>query len=214
MEGVGGIVGDLDDRGTRYRAAFIHLTYAPGVVWAADQITACTAALREWCRRRGYWCHYVWRLEFGSKNGRPHYHLLVFLPPRVRLPLFDKRGWWPHGMTKAEWARSPAGYMAKYCAKDAIAQCAWDTKGARWTGAGGLTQGVRLAIRWRLAPRWLLDFRSRIDGDSGCALGRLGSRWRVGPWLLRSPWSCTEAAGGWLQFEWRGFGADSVAWAG
>jgi hypothetical protein len=210
VEGCGEIVEDLARRGVRYRCAMVTLTYAPGHAPAPRDITRATDAMDAWCRRRGCWMRYCWRFEFGETSGRPHYHLLVFLPPRLRLPLFDKRGWWTHGMTNAVWARNPVRYIAKYCSKASCGAQDWNVKGMRWSGAGGMTAAMRLAVRWRVAPAWLREFRDRIEGDALTALRRAGSRWLVGPWRLRSPWTCRELPGHVLEFFWRGFTEGSV----
>ena len=209
IESCSAIVEDLESRGVRYRCALVTLTYGQDTPSPRD-ITQAVDAMDAWCRRRGCWMRYCWRFEFGSVNGRPHYHLLVFLPPRLRLPLFDRQGWWSHGMTNAVWARSPVRYIAKYCSKASCGAQDWNTKGFRWAGAGGMTAAMRLGVRWRLVPAWVREFRERIEGDARTSLRRSGSRWCVGPWRLRSPWACAELPGRVLQFLWRGFDPDSI----
>lgn len=197
---------DLQGGGARYRAAMITTTYRPGECWGPRDLSGSLKCLREWARRRGAWVRYVWRLEFTAR-GVPHYHVLVWLPKGLTMPLWDKAGWWDRGMTNAQWARKAVGYMAKYAA----ASSDWPpgtagTVHARWWGCGGMSARQRLRARWRAAPAWLRS----MGWDSDTALGRKGSLWRVGPWLIRSPWRVLEVAGGFLQFEWRGWNADSV----
>jgi len=95
---------------------------------------------------------FVWVQEF-TKKGRPHYHMLLWLPLGLTLPKPDKQRWWPFGMTKIEWARNAIGYIAKYASKgDSLAQPA---KGARMHGNGGLDGDALLEQRWWKLPTWL-----------------------------------------------------------
>jgi len=95
---------------------------------------------------------FVWVQEF-TKRGRPHYHLLLWLPLGLTIPKPDKQGWWPCGMTKIEWARNAVGYIAKYASKgDSLVQPA---KGARMHGNGGLTGDALVEQRWWKLPGWL-----------------------------------------------------------
>ena len=65
---------------------------------------------------KGIFIHYVWVLEL-TKRGRPHYHVLFWLPRGISMPKADKQGWWRHGMTNTVPARSPVGYLCKYTSK-------------------------------------------------------------------------------------------------
>jgi hypothetical protein len=200
---------DLQNRAVRYRAAMITLTYRPGVGWSPRHLSAAVSGARKYCARRGWWFRYCWRLEFHA-SGRPHYHVVCWLPKGVTLPMFDRQGWWPHGMTNAVWARRPVGYLAKYASKATDwppGTCG--TRGARWFGFGGLSLRLRLRARWRAAPAWI----RALGWEDDVTLGREGSRWRVGPWLMRSPWRVLEVAGGLLQFEWRGWDESSAVLA-
>lgn len=110
---------ELQVEGVRYRAALVTATYRSDGAWGPRQITAALKCVKEWARLRRIWVRYVWRLEFGELHGRPHYHVVVWLPRGITMPLWDRQGWWPHGMTNARWARRPVGYIAKYAAKPA-----------------------------------------------------------------------------------------------
>lgn len=129
-------------------------TYRPDVSWDRLHITQAVKTMREWLRRRGVKARYVWVQEL-TKRGRPHYHILVWLPFGVRLPMFDAAGWWPHGHTRMEWARNAVGYLAKYASKgDSQGKFA---QGARLHGNGGLTGEALLEQRWWAKPAWLRD---------------------------------------------------------
>lgn len=136
----------------RWKVAMLTLTYRPDVQWAAGQVSTLVRHIRQYLDRRGIPMRFVWVQEF-TKKGRPHYHMLLWLPLGLTLPKPDKRGWWACGMTKIEWARNAVGYIAKYASKgDALAQPA---KGARMHGSGGLTDEALLEQRWWKLPGWL-----------------------------------------------------------
>jgi hypothetical protein len=89
----------------RYKKAMLTLTYADEIEWNPRHITDTIKCIREYLRRKGHEFYYVWVLE-NTKAGRPHYHILMWLPKGVTLPKPDKRGWWKHGHTKIEWVRN------------------------------------------------------------------------------------------------------------
>jgi len=185
LEAAAYVEGELQSAGTRYRAAMVTTTYAPGRSWSPRHLSAALKSLREWARNRRIWVKYVWRLEF-TRAGVPHYHVVVWLPRGWVMPMWDRQGWWPHGMTNAKWARSPVGYLAKYASKETD----WppgtgDTRGARWFGAGGLGAEGRLRVLWRCAPLWLRELWA--EGEPLRKLS--GSWWRLGCFAeVRSPW--------------------------
>jgi hypothetical protein len=136
----------------RWRVAMLTLTYRPDVDWAPGQVSNVVRHIRQWLRRKGHDMRFVWVQEF-TKKGRPHYHLLLWLPLGLTIPKPDKQGWWPCGMTKIEWARNAVGYIAKYASKgDSLVQPA---KGARMHGNGGLTGDALIEQRWWKLPGWL-----------------------------------------------------------
>ena len=94
----------------------VTLTYREDVEWSPRQVSGYLKCVREWARRKDIFIHYVWVLEL-TKRGRPHYHVLFWLPKGVSMPKADKQGWWKHGMTRSEWAHSPVGYLCKYTSK-------------------------------------------------------------------------------------------------
>lgn len=197
----------LQDAGVHYRAAMLLLTFRPGVLWHARYIAAFLHLLRMHCERRYGWSlPYVWKFEVGD-GGNLHYHVLLWLPRGVTLPMPDKQGWWPHGWTSIRWARSPVGYIAKYCGKDQLGQF---PLGARLWGSGGLNAVQRALLVWRLAPRWLRDLvpeGSRLVRRAGGWWDNTTSRIRY-----RSPWMLSSVFGG-LGFNvvWRGWSVDDVS---
>lgn len=146
----------------KWKIAMVTLTYADMDGWAANQMSDLIRHIRKYLRRKGVEMRYVWVQEF-TKKGRPHYHLLLWLPLGITLPMPDKRGWWPYGMTKTEWARCAIGYIAKYASKaDSLFPPA---RGARMHGNGGVTGEELLEQRWWKLPGWLrmlVDVQDRV----------------------------------------------------
>jgi len=171
---------------SRWKVAMLTLTYRPDVDWAPGQISSVVRHIRQWLARKGHEMRFVWVQEF-TKKGRPHYHLLLWLPLGLTIPKPDKQRWWPWGMTKIEWARNAVGYIAKYASKgDALHQPA---KGARMHGNGGLTGGALIEQRWWKLPGWLRDRVEPSDGVRRAAPGSGGGF--VHPEsgeVYRSPW--------------------------
>jgi hypothetical protein len=173
--------------GFRGRWAMLTLTYREDVRWIANQVASLLDHLRKYATRAGFVARYVWVLEL-TKRLRPHYHVLVWLPKGRSLPKPDKQGWWPHGMTKIEWAKNAVGYLAKYASKaDPESQIAMP-KGARLSGVGGLVKEQRIELRWWKSPLWVREVFSSI-----CDLGKPpGGGWvnRETGEFLPSPWRC------------------------
>lgn len=138
-------------RGHRETVWFVTLTYAGVHDWSARHISQCLAAVRKWCQRQAVAFKYVWVAEL-QKRGAVHYHLAIWLPKRLQLPKFDKRGWWPHGMTQTVIGRSPVGYLMKYLSKTGPLQAF--PKGARIHGCGGLNTDGRNVCSWLNWPQW------------------------------------------------------------
>ncbi|HPE81494.1 MAG TPA: hypothetical protein PKZ35_15985 [Gammaproteobacteria bacterium] len=188
---------DMTLGGARFRGAFLTLTYRADVEWRQGQVTGCIKAIREYLARRGHAMRYVTVMEL-HKSGRPHYHLLIWLPRGVTLPKPDKRGWWPHGGTKIEWARNPVGYLAKYASKGTDGRF---PKGARLTTSGGLSLRARFERAWWLAPGWVREHFAVEDRPARAPGGGWVSR-ISGDWLP-SPWRLVDRAvdWSWMQFE-------------
>jgi hypothetical protein len=174
----------------KWKVAMVTLTYAPVHDWAPNQISACVRHIRQYLGRKGIEMRFVWVQEF-TKRGRPHYHLLLWLPLGITLPKPDKRGWWPFGMTKIEWARNAIGYIAKYASKgDSLSLPA---KGARMHGNGGVTGDALLEQRWWKLPLWAREIATPADRctrrkGGGLLMPETGE-------LLVSPWMVLFSGG-------------------
>jgi hypothetical protein len=188
--------------GFRFRCAMVTTTYRPGVEWNPDHIPAFFHRLRSWASRRGVTVPYVWVAELQAR-GAVHYHILVWLPKGLTLPKPDKRGWWPHGLTRVEWARRPVGYLAKYTSKGGRSGSpAGDSspqsqhafpRGLRLHGFGQVPARVREIRAWWMLPATLRD------------------QWSSADRLRRAPgggWIATSS-GEWIPPEWGLMGAAS-----
>lgn len=172
-----------DLKGQRYKACMVTLTYREDADWDAKQISRYLDCVKQWLKRRGYPCRYVWVYEL-TKRGRPHYHVLFWMPKGLSMPKADKRGWWRQGMTQTVWARNAVGYLAKYASKGNGDQVI--PKGVRLYGIGGLSASSRLNRAW-----WNLPSGVR-------AWGFPSDRWRRSPgggWVSRS-------SGEWRPSQW------------
>lgn len=170
--------------GFRYHAAMVTLTYAPGHTWNGRHVSAFLHAARQWHKRIGKRMHYVWTAEM-QERGVIHYHVIFWLPSGYRLPKPDQRGWWPHGSTRIDPARTGVGYIAKYASKGAEGPAF--PRGVRIHGAGGLDHdGKRQARFWR-APSEAREYFGPaadirpITGGRVCSL--TGLFWKS-PWRL------------------------------
>lgn len=140
----------------------ITLTYKPEVDWSPYHITHLQRCVRRHLEANGIEFRYVWVVEY-TKVGKPHYHLLVWMPFSCRVPKPDKAGWWPHGMTNIAWARYAIGYVAKYTSKADLLHK--PEAGARMHGNGGLTGDALLEARWWKMPGWV---RENHPASEGC----------------------------------------------
>jgi len=178
----------------RFKSAMITTTYADGQPWEARDITGLLKNIRTYLARREIPFRYVWVMEL-TQAGRPHYHVLLWLPKGLTIPKPDKRGWWRKGSTRIEWARSAVGYMSKYASKmqttrAADQSCASSFPfGARIHGRGGLGLIAAMELRWWLAPCWArakfpasnLDLR-RAEG--GGYVSRVTGELAISPYLV------------------------------
>lgn len=157
----------------KQQAIMATLTYRKSVEPAAKHISKCMDAVNKWfARKYGYLpkivrpqLRYTWVAEL-TRKGKLHYHVLFFLPPGRKLPMFDRSGFWKHGMTKLEFARHASAYMAKYASKGGNGKKL--PKGFRMHGSGGFTKDERAERRYHLAPAWVRLLFSRDMKPKPC----------------------------------------------
>lgn len=155
------LAAEVQRGGFRGRWVMVTPTYRPGVDWSKRHMSALAQLMRVWFRRQGERFRYVWVAEL-QQRGAVHFHLLVWVPLRITLPKADKRGWWPHGMTRTEVARNAVGYLAKYASKGDVAKF---PKGLRTHGGGGLELGDARELRWWMLPGYQ---REHVTPEDGC----------------------------------------------
>jgi len=183
----------LQRSGFRYRAAFVTLTYRPGVTPSHWHISRFLDSARHWLRRRGHVLRYVWVSEVGA-FGHFHYHLVIWLPRGLTLPMPDKSGWWPHGISRIEWARRPVAYLAAYESKvPTSAQVALHysqalPRGLRLSGFGGLPPAARLIRGWWMLPAYIREVFGAhyrlVRAVGGGWLSRLTGHWWPSPYAV------------------------------
>ena len=180
-------VAEATQGGFRGSWAMVTLTYRDSVMWSPKHMTALTQHLRMYAKRKGFVFRYVWVLELTAR-GRPHYHLLVWLPVGRSMPKPDKQGWWPHGKTRIEWARKPVGYLAKYASKGMdYEQAQLIPKGARLCGVGGLSKDARTELRYWKLPTWVrevFDAVSDVGRSPGGYINRETGQYLESPWRV------------------------------
>lgn len=182
----------VSERGHRSDVPWmVTLTYADGGDWRPDHISRAIDCLRNWSKRKGFHCRYVWVAEL-QKRGAIHYHVCVWLPRGVRMPKWDlrlsghrlARRWWPHGCTNRKVARRAVPYLLKYMSKGL--DVSGFPKGARLHGVGGLEHVLRRARRWLGLPAMvqgnssIWDKWERAEGGGWRAPGgeHVASEWR------------------------------------
>jgi len=190
------------------RCAFITLTYRSDAVWSARHITQVQKCYEMWAKRRSIKISIVWVMEL-TKNGVPHYHLLIWLPKGITPPMPDKQGWWKHGSTNATWLKKPSRYIAKYFSKSPSKDGTHDfPKGARIYGHRGLSPMAMAVKRHYSLPLWL-----RKITEVGAKCTKLFGGWWYNAdidYSFRSPWVLnTDADGRWV-FKNVGFTPDDA----
>ena len=178
------IEGELPD-GTRWVPLFVTLTYADQDGWRPNHLRGFLDRLRKWLGGYGERLRYVSVAEL-QRRGTPHYHLIVWIPARLRMPRPDDAGWWSHGSTNVQRARHAVGYLAKYASKG-YADDEQFPKGLRLFSCGGLSARARVFRAWLLLPRWVKRVAGteprpiRRPPGGGIMLMDTGE-------VLRSPW--------------------------
>ena len=140
---------------------FVTLTYERVGQWRPNHIADAMDAYRRWCKRRNLPCQYLFVAEL-QQRGAVHYHLLVWLPQGVRMPMWDKstrsscrdvKPFWSHGMTNTQPAKAGVGYLMKYLSK--LGELTVFPDGLRLYGMGGLTPEGRQIRQWQNLPQWV-----------------------------------------------------------
>jgi hypothetical protein len=154
-----------NDAGQRAQKIMVTLTYAgDNRNWSAEHMTRYMNNVRNWYKAQtGDRLRYVWVAELQDR-GVIHYHAVFWLRKGITMPKADKRGWWPHGMTKTERAVKPIGYLMSYLSKIETKNVMEFPHGARIYGIGGLDKTGRDIKRWVLWPAYLQGNAAAGDG--------------------------------------------------
>ncbi len=180
--------------GFRTRVAFVTLTYRPEVQYSPRHVSELQKRYREWLERRGHVYRGLWVME-TTKKGKPHYHLVMWLPRGLTPPKPDKQGWWPHGMTQVAWSTNPIGYCVKYASKGNTGPI---PPHARLYGICGLRR-MRQSFRHRMRPYWLRELVDQADRITRAPGGGWVNR-DTGE-LHRSPYVITSRCKNWSWIE-------------
>jgi hypothetical protein len=180
--GVAAKLQQMETEGRGYQVLFVTLTYHHGDAWRGTHLTAYMDKVRNHYRAcTGDKLRYVWVGE-TQERGAIHYHVIFWVKKSYFMPKADKKGWWPHGMTKTEKARLSGGsvvylmgYIKKQKSKEGL------PRGARIFGVGGLSDSGRSVRRWIHLPGFLqarYDCHSRVRRAVGGGwVDADGTRW-------------------------------------
>jgi hypothetical protein len=127
---------------------------------------------------------YIWVAE-TQERGVIHYHVLVLVERGTKIKKPDEAGWWNHGSSKIETART-AFYVCAYIGKEHQKKGELP-KGARVCGAhikkGVIDKTAMAEYKAACAPKWVRDIRSYLIEAEMMArdaiIGRLGSKWKL-----------------------------------
>lgn len=177
-----------DLRGVETVLKMATLTYAPGIEWRPNHIREFMYRVRGHLGAR--LVGYCWVSELQAR-GAVHYHVMLCHTKGRGIPQPDKAGWWKHGSTRIEKARSEF-YALKYTQKGGHEGIDYPT-GARlfacWLQADCEITGKEYrAFRLAVHPKWLRDF---VGDNVGWRDVRRwsGGGWRIGSELFNSPYS-------------------------
>ena len=199
-------VQETQAQGLRGRWVFLTTTYRADAYASPEDVSRLLEKLKRYfgnaVRSRFGFKHlrlrYIWVLEL-TKQLKPHYHLLFWLPWKVKFPMPDKMGWWPHGSTNIKAAKYAVGYLAKYASKFCAQAAGSLPKGLRTNGSGGHNPESKRELRWWRAP---LESRENLgaSADIRKILGGYADRLTGNFWP--SPWKVFFTPDG-RTFAWR-----------
>lgn len=141
-----------------FQQKMITLTYAAAPdgqsQWRPQHIREFMGKVRRHCGSR--LLAYAWVAEL-QERGEVHYHVLLILDQGAHLPYPDRAGWWVHGMSRIEVARS-LGYVVKYAQKGLTGSQSFPA-GLRlfavWVVKAARTELYNQWVRVKSLPSWL-----------------------------------------------------------
>ena len=97
------VVDEFYDK-TKHRLVMVTLTYEPEIEWQPNHIRDYMQAVRR--HVKADLLAYAWVAE-NHQSGRIHFHLYFVVNQGSDIPMPDKSGMWPYGMSRIETGRSP-----------------------------------------------------------------------------------------------------------
>jgi hypothetical protein len=180
--------------GKDYRLVMIRLSYAGVDDWKPNHIREF---MREGKRLLGENLKgYAWVAEL-QERGAVHYHVLMLVTRGTQIPKPDESGWWAHGYTRIQSARSPY-YICTYTGKE-YQKMGDFPKGLRmfavWIRPGVISDDALWVFRLSAYPRWLVEGMWK-DGIFRKIPKRMeGGGWQVGRHKYYSPFVLWEGDG-------------------
>ena len=161
----------------------ITLTYAPEYNWEKNHIRDYLRILKR--KIESGLLAYAWVAEL-QKRGAVHYHLYCVVESGLEIPMPDKSGMWPWGMSRIETGRS-VFYIASYTSKK-YQKTGIFPRGLRmyavWFKKGLLPEFDHWVFRLSAYPKWLAD---EILSLGRFYLGNIPRRREGGGWEIEHP---------------------------
>jgi hypothetical protein len=177
--------------GNRFDCVFVTLTYQHDKQYCSRDISGYIKRTREYLKTRNLNAFYQWVIEL-TKKGKPHYHVLWWVPKGTRLPKPDTHGMWDKGMSNIKLAYRPVGYVVKYATKGEGGDF---PKGARLFGVGASVDEIKLARHRYGLPMWLFEL---TDASTRCTrVARVGWVEKGSGEIHQSPWIVDFARDAW-----------------
>lgn len=162
-----------------FQQKMITLTYAPGAdgqsQWRAQHIRQFMSKVRRHCGSA--LLAYAWVSELQDR-GEVHYHVLLIVDQGTHLPYPDEAGWWVHGMSRIDNARS-LGYVVKYSQKGLDREATYPA-GLRlfavWVVKDARNEWYEPWVRIKSLPSWL---RSQAIESEVWPKRAIGGGWHV-----------------------------------
>jgi hypothetical protein len=172
------------------RLVMLTLTYRNIEDWAPGQVRSFMLTVKKQLDEK--LLAYAWVAEL-QKRGAVHYHVLLLVKKGTDIPKPDDSGWWEHGLTRIETARSPF-YVLTYTGKE-YQKVGIFPKGLRmfavWISPKVVSSVTRWLFRLSAVPAWLVE---AVKGDIvGASFKRvIGGGWEVAGVKYVSPWEVIE----------------------